>query len=352
MVLHDSIFVLFIPRGAEVVEECRALQVEVGLAGTAVDDSPLPFQDKVRNARRENVPFIVLVEGGEKTLRTLGVIRQDGRQVWMSVERLAEAVRRESETPPKEVPVTVPGSSESMILRNLPALCAEHIRKLGEIYRSNLLAPDRARAFELALSGTDRCPACFARRNEQEPKPRRMRAKVLVVGEPDVRGSSMLRRFVLDAFDEEYIQVLGVKVWKKLMRPQVDGERISLDLTLWDIRGQKASEMIKEAYFYGTQGILFVCDGSKPASLLALTEWTEAIQKVTGRIPVTILVNKTRRRSGRGLEEPAVAEAAKPSEAAYYFFSSSHDDQVEEALKNLGTRIARERWHKPRPDAY
>src|SRR2546428_5457853 len=206
IVLHDSIFVLFIPRAAEVLEECRAVQVEVGLEGSAVDDSPLPFEDKVRNARRENVPFIVVVEGGEKTLRTLGGIRQDGRQVWMTIERLAEAVRRESETPPKEARVTVPGSSESITLRNLPALCGDHIRKLGEIYRSNLLPPDRARTFKLALSGTDECPACVARRKEEDSKPRRMRAKVLVVGEPDLRGSSLLRGFVVDAFDDRYIQ--------------------------------------------------------------------------------------------------------------------------------------------------
>ena len=41
-----------------------------------------------------------------------------------------------------------------MDIRNLPALCGDHIRQLGEIYCSHLPEPDKRRAFETAKRST------------------------------------------------------------------------------------------------------------------------------------------------------------------------------------------------------
>src|SRR6266511_3512824 len=52
--------------------------------------------------------------------------------------------------------------------------------------------------------------------------------------------------------DDKYIQTLGTKVSKKeLTVPHVDGEAVKVDMTIWDIMGQKGfRELLKEAYFY------------------------------------------------------------------------------------------------------
>src|SRR6058998_257115 len=99
---------------------------------------------------------------------------------------------------------------------------------------------------------------------------RRMKIKVCLVGEAAVGKTSLIRRFVLDDFDDKYIQTLGTKVSKKelsLPGPAGDG-KLKVDMTIWDIMGQKGfRELLKEAYFYGAKGIFAVCDVTRRVTL-------------------------------------------------------------------------------------
>src|SRR5207249_4778480 len=104
----------------------------------------------------------------------------------------------------------------------------------------------------------------------RERPPERLHPRVVVfiahrralVGEAAVGKTSLIRRFVLENFDDKYIQTLGTKVSKKELTsssPDGSGE-LKIDMTIWDIMGQKGfRELLKEAYFYGARGILAVC---------------------------------------------------------------------------------------------
>src|SRR5437867_6419003 len=88
---------------------------------------------------------------------------------------------------------------------------------------------------------------------------KRMKVKVCLVGEAAVGKTSLIRRFVLENFDDKYIQTLGTKVSKKELTsrsPDGSGE-LKIDMTIWDIMGQKGfRKLLKEAYFYGAPGSL------------------------------------------------------------------------------------------------
>src|SRR6266536_64204 len=124
-----------------------------------------------------------------------------------------------------------------------------------------------------------------ARRSFMEVK--RMKVKVCLVGEAAVGKTSLIRRFVLDNFDDKYIQTLGTKVSKKELTsavPDSSGE-LKIDMTIWDIMGQKGfRELLKEAYFYGARGILAVCDVTRRKTLDDLDDWIEGVYSVTGKI--------------------------------------------------------------------
>src|SRR2546430_10752896 len=99
---------------------------------------------------------------------------------------------------------------------------------------------------------------------------KRMKVKVCLIGEAAVGKTSLIRRFVLDNFDDKYIQTLGTKVSKKeLASPSPDGTGdLKIDMTIWDIMGQKGfRELLKEAYFYGARGIIAVCDVTRRETL-------------------------------------------------------------------------------------
>ncbi|MCK4442988.1 MAG: hypothetical protein KAW09_00485, partial [Thermoplasmata archaeon] len=44
---------------------------------------------------------------------------------------------------------------------------------------------------------------------------KRMKAKVCLVGESAVGKTSLIRRFVLDVFDDNYVATMGAKILKK-----------------------------------------------------------------------------------------------------------------------------------------
>jgi len=81
-----------------------------------------------------------------------------------------------------------------------------------------------------------------------------MKAKICLVGERAVGKTSLVRRFVLDEFDDRYIRTLGTKVSKKelsVMREDLSRE-IQMDMTIWDIMGEKTfTDLLKEAFSLG-----------------------------------------------------------------------------------------------------
>ncbi len=233
-----------------------------------------------------------------------------------------------------------------MDLQNLPALCGHHIRRLGEIYRSYLPESEKVIAFEADLHETSDCRSCLARRRG-EYLPRRMKVKVCLVGEAATDKTELIRRFVLDNFDDEYVQTIGTHVSKKELRvasPDGSGE-LTVDMTIWDIMGQKAyRELLKEAYFYGARGILAVCDITREKTLDDLDDWIDGVYSVTGKIPIILLGNKTEFYEQAQVHREDLARVAKQYNCPYFFTSARTGLNVELAFRTLAERVAKERY--------
>src|SRR3972149_6589742 len=94
-----------------------------------------------------------------------------------------------------------------------------------------------------------------------EATPKHVKAKICLVGDVAVGKTSLIKRFVHDQFEDRYISTLGAKVSKKEIVIQGNGAAVDVDMTIWDIMGEKGfRELLKEAYFHGAQGVLAVCD--------------------------------------------------------------------------------------------
>jgi small GTP-binding protein len=176
---------------------------------------------------------------------------------------------------------------------------------------------------------------------------KRMKVKICLVGEAAVGKTSLIRRFVLDNFDDKYIQTLGTKVSKKEMSvsgPEDSGE-LQVDMTIWDIMGQKGfRELLKEAYFYGAKGILAVCDVTRKKTLEDLDDWIEGVYSVTGKIPIEFLANKVDLKDVAEVKEDDMIQAARAYDSPFHFTSAKTGINVEIAFQSLAERIAKERY--------
>lgn len=112
--------------------------------------------------------------------------------------------------------------------------------------------------------------------------------KICLLGDGEVGKTSLIRRYVLDLFDDQYIQTFGAKVSKKVL----DLEDVNLTLMIWDVLGQKTQKTLHSTYYAGANGALLVCDMTRPETFEHLKHWVADLLEVSGEIPVIILGDK------------------------------------------------------------
>ena len=176
------------------------------------------------------------------------------------------------------------------------------------------------------------------------PETHRIMAKVVLVGDKAVGKTSLIRRYVLDQFDDRYLLTLGAKVTKKVEDVHLPerGIRATLELNVWDIMGQSGfRELAKEAYFHGARGILAVADLTRGSTLESVGEWIRAVQDVTGPVPLVLLANKKDLAAQAALTPAQVTEKAEGLGCASFLTSAKTGENVEAAFRHLSTQIVR-----------
>ncbi|UCE80510.1 MAG: GTP-binding protein [Methanobacteriota archaeon] len=141
--------------------------------------------------------------------------------------------------------------------------------------------------------------------------------KVCLLGDGAVGKTSLVRRFVFDAFDDRYLQSFGTKVSKKV----VSFENVEANLMIWDILGQRTQKTLHAAYYRGAAGALAVCDFTRPETLQSLSSWVDGFLSVVGEAPIIVLTNKSdldkafsigdARAFGESIGSPVIETSAK-----------------------------------------
>ncbi|UCE75152.1 MAG: GTP-binding protein [Methanomassiliicoccales archaeon] len=122
-----------------------------------------------------------------------------------------------------------------------------------------------------------------------------IKLKITLIGEGGIGKTSLIKRYVFDQFSDGYITTIGTKVTKKelKLRHPVTEENYNVTMMIWDIMGQRGfREILKEAYFYGTQGAIAVCDVTKAQTLERLEEWIQSLFQITTDVPIVFMGNK------------------------------------------------------------
>ncbi len=171
-----------------------------------------------------------------------------------------------------------------------------------------------------------------------------VKLKICMAGEAMVGKTSLIRRFVLDEYDDRYTATLGTKITKKRVSVEHPADRrpLDVDLILWDIMGTPTlRDLLKEAYYHGAQGILGVADLTRTETLHELDDWSRSIREVAGDIPTYVVVNKVDLKEERQLDEAAIQEHCRARNAPWSYTSAKTGEGVEEAFQGLVGRILR-----------
>ena len=112
--------------------------------------------------------------------------------------------------------------------------------------------------------------------------------KVVLVGHFGVGKTSLLRRFVDEAFSEDYLVTVGVHVKKKDVR--IDKE--SITLIIWDIEGNTSVEKARNSYLLGTDGFIYVFDITRPETYENINIELEYLAENYLDAPICMVGNK------------------------------------------------------------
>lgn len=179
-----------------------------------------------------------------------------------------------------------------------------------------------------------------------------LKSKICLVGGLAVGKTSLIRRFTLNVFDDQYRTTLGTKVTKKTIEATFAerGLIARVDMTIWDIMGQQGfQELLKEAYFHGARGILGVADLTRRASLIELGDWIAAVQSVAGYVPVLIAMNKSDLSALAQVNPDHISEFVGRFQSNYLGTSAKTGENVDDAFQKIG-RMAAERQIGEGPD--
>lgn len=112
--------------------------------------------------------------------------------------------------------------------------------------------------------------------------------KVLLVGNFGVGKTSLIRRFVLNEFSEDYISTIGVRVSSKIVK--IKDQQIKL--LIWDVAGTNDDEKVPKAYFLGSSAAMYVFDLSRKETYINIEKKIDVVKQLSGLKDITVVGNK------------------------------------------------------------
>ncbi len=163
-----------------------------------------------------------------------------------------------------------------------------------------------------------------------------MRMKICLLGDSAVGKTSLIRRFVVNKFDDKYLTTVGTKVSKKNVHiERSEKDIVLITLLIWDVLGQKEFRRLHSVFYQGAKGALIVADVTRKDTLESLPGWVESIYKINGEIPIVFLANKVDLEDKIAFSEKELKAVCAQFDAPYYFTSAKTGERVEDAFHKI-----------------
>ena len=184
-----------------------------------------------------------------------------------------------------------------------------------------------------------------------------VKRNIVLLGDASVGKTSLIRRFVIDQFSDDYITTIGTKVTKKELTINADDKKTDMTMMVWDIIGQRGYRYSQSLTFQGMNGALLVADLTRKETLDGLRGyWIPLLLRMTGPIPMIFLGNKADLEGEaqfglKEIEEVASTCTAFGAQDICYTTSAKTGINVEDAFTNLAnqSRISRPRVNLSMP---
>ena len=167
-----------------------------------------------------------------------------------------------------------------------------------------------------------------------------LKAKILLLGDGAVGKTSLIRRFVVEHYSDNYITTIGTKISKKDLTLGRPPNEVDLVMQIWDVLGQKGYGGVQETAVKGAAGVLLVYDLTREDTRRSMEEyWMPMVWRLAGRIPMVLVGNKSDLLEDRVLAHEYLYYLSQKHSAHGVMTSAKTGDRVDETFKALGEMI-------------
>lgn len=162
--------------------------------------------------------------------------------------------------------------------------------------------------------------------------------KIIMLGDFSVGKTSLIRRYVENAFDETYLTTIGVRVSQKSV--PLDNNRPDANLLIWDIAGNDGLSTVIHQYIKGSSGAIITGDLTRKETLVYMNKYHALFKEICPGKPVVFALNKIDLLNGEAVPEYVTRFRKEVEETTGFrviFSSAKTGNAVEEIFSEIAS---------------
>ena len=176
----------------------------------------------------------------------------------------------------------------------------------------------------------------YIKHNRMTENSQNFKFKITVIGNGGVGKTSLIRKFTLGNFQEDYIKTIGAQFSK--YEQKIDGDQC--ELFFWDIAGQDEFHFLRPSFYKDSTAAIIVYSLEEnnlgKESIKNISNWYDDLTQYCGIIPVVVFANKVDLVNKTALDnKKTIKFVQKKNLLGYYLTSAKTGEGVDEAFRAI-----------------